>query len=529
MSRRPLAQVLIPPVALAAVAVAGAACGSERRAAAPPPPLDAAAPPPSPVATTPPPPPIPEFPDGTRSLRLKRTMPVRLEPADEAKRIGTIAQDTRVSWTKLSRGKGCKQPWVQIVPRGWVCSDFVEPTTRVPVGVELPRLDREEVVPGTYGRITGDGASTYALPPPPGKDKNGKKKDARGDKKKGKPAPPPPDAGVPDAATELAGPVTSPDQLDAEPAAPEVPDPMLTGHPLLGSVTVRKYGEIAFGDVVYWKVSRGNEYVRKKSIYEHKPSTYQGTRLGDDTGLSLPLAFVWPRSKSATKVATHRKSRGGGTVRQVPSRTALGVVETFEVDGKPVAYRVGDAEWIDAAQVRLVTAAEPPPLVGEHERWFDVDLDTQVLVAYEGRLPVYATMVSTGKKDTPTETGVFRMWKKISETDMKGLSGEDPYSVATVPWTQFFSPERGLALHAAYWHDSFGTQKSHGCVNLAPQDARWLYFWSEPVVPAGWTMTAGVVEAPGSIVRVHSKDDPDPPFKGYAKTVQAARAGGGEP
>ena len=47
---------------------------------------------------------------------------------------------------------------------------------------------------------------------------------------------------------------------------------------------------------------------------------------------------------------------------------------------------------IDAAQVRLVTAAEPPPLVGEHERWFDVDLDTQVLVAYEGDRPVAGTL-----------------------------------------------------------------------------------------------------------------------------------------
>ena len=113
--------------------------------------------------------------------------------------------------------------------------------------------------------------------------------------------------------------------------------------------------------------------------------------------------------------------------------------------------------------------------------------------------------------------------KKISEADMKGLSGEDQYSVATVPWTQFYSPERGLALHAAYWHDRFGVPRSHGCINLSPIDARWLYFWSEPVVPAGWTMTAGVMESPGSVVRVRSKDDPNPQWKGYAKKVVAER------
>ena len=125
-------------------------------------------------------------------------------------------------------------------------------------------------------------------------------------------------------------------------------------------------------------------------------------------------------------------------------------------------------------------------------------------------MPVYATMVTSGGKDTPTETGVYRMWMKESEADMKGLNGEDPYSVATVPWTQFFSPEKGFALHTAYWHDAFGKQRSHGCVNLAPRDARWLYFWSDPQVPPGWTMAAGVVEAPGSIVRIRSAADPTP-------------------
>lgn len=107
---------------------------------------------------------------------------------------------------------------------------------------------------------------------------------------------------------------------------------------------------------------------------------------------------------------------------------------------------------------------------------------------------------------------------------MNGLNGEDPYSVATVPWTQFFSPIKGLALHAAYWHDRFGRPLSHGCVNLAPRDARRLYYWSDPQVPPGWTSTQGVVEAPGSIVRVRSSADPNPEFKGYAKKVADFRA-----
>jgi hypothetical protein len=188
-------------------------------------------------------------------------------------------------------------------------------------------------------------------------------------------------------------------------------------------------------------------------------------------------------------------------------------------DGKPSAYRIGDGEWMAPADVRVFQPTPPPAGLQPNERWIDVDLDAQTLVAFEGDTPVYATMVSSGGKETPTETGIYRVWMKESEADMKGLNGEDPYSVATVPWTQFFSPEKGLALHTAYWHDQFGRQRSHGCVNLAPRDARWLYFWSDPQVPPGWTMAAGVVEAPGSIVRIRSAADPNPTVKGYAKKV----------
>ncbi|MBK7074794.1 MAG: L,D-transpeptidase [Myxococcales bacterium] len=201
---------------------------------------------------------------------------------------------------------------------------------------------------------------------------------------------------------------------------------------------------------------------------------------------------------------------------------AVPVLETAQDGGAVIAYRIGDGEWIDAGQVRVAMPMPMPAGVKPGERWIDVDLDQQLLVAYEGDLPVYATLVSTGLKDTPTETGIYRIWKKVSETDMKGLTGEDPYSVATVPWTQFFSPEKGLALHTSYWHDRFGFQKSHGCVNLAPRDARWLYFFTDPQVPPGWSMAAGVVEAPGSVVRVRSKADPDPPVRGYAQKVDDA-------
>jgi len=275
----------------------------------------------------------------------------------------------------------------------------------------------------------------------------------------------------------------------------------------------------------YWKVSQKDpEYVLAQAISKHRPSLYGGSRLGDDTGWGVPLAFVWPRVPSWQQAGTSYKALGGGQVRMLPSRTPLPILETFaDKNGKAIAYRVGAEEWIAAADVRVFNAAPPPALLLPNERWIDVDLESQILVAFEGNVAVYSTMVSTGGKETPTLPGTYRMWLKESEADMKGLNGEDPYSVATVPWTQFFSPENDLALHTAYWHDQFGVKRSHGCVNLAPRDARWLYFWSDPQVPPGWTMAAGVVEAPGSIVRVRTKDEPNPPLREYALKVNEVR------
>jgi hypothetical protein len=487
---------------LAAMAIG---CGSkpEGPPSAPPAPAPEA---PAAVAEAPAPP--PEFPEGTRSLELRRTVGVRIEPGDDAKRIGTVAVDTRVGWTRTAEARGCDKKWIEIRPRGWVCGDYVEPSKKPPFGQEVPHLDRGELVPGVYGKVTAPSSVTYVLEKPDDKKKKPGKKGRKG-KRDGRPA-------------DRRRPVAAPDDADDAPR-PTGPR-MVEDKPLVGSINVRQYDVVTVDGKDYWKIDKKeNAYVLRQAISLHHPSGYGGGRLGDDTGWEAPVAFVWPRY-GAPLAWTTNSAAGGGVNRQVAARTLVPIAETAaDKAGKPTAYRIGAGEWIAAGDVRVFQPVAPPALLTPGERWIDVDLDSQILVAFEGAEAVYATMVSSGGGATPTETGVYRMWLKESEADMKGLNGEDPYSVATVPWTQFFSPEKGLALHTAYWHDQFGTRRSHGCVNLAPRDARWLYFWSDPQVPPGWTSAAGMVEAPGSIVRVRSKDDPTPEVKGYARKVAEAR------
>jgi lipoprotein-anchoring transpeptidase ErfK/SrfK len=142
-----------------------------------------------------------------------------------------------------------------------------------------------------------------------------------------------------------------------------------------------------------------------------------------------------------------------------------------------------------------------------YDRWIDVDLSDQTLVAYQGQRPVFATMVSTGKKGSAEEsfqtpTGRFRIYNKQVTSTMDGTTATDGnYAIQDVPWVMYF--EGSYALHGAFWHQSFGRVRSHGCVNLGPSDARWLFFWTTPFLPEGWHGVNGTDDSPGTTIIIH--------------------------
>ena len=105
-------------------------------------------------------------------------------------------------------------------------------------------------------------------------------------------------------------------------------------------------------------------------------------------------------------------------------------------------------------------------------RWIQVDLSRQRLIAWEGNQPIFGVIVSTGKKSTPTPTGVFNIYVKLRKTRMRG----EDYDVPNVPYTMYY--KGGYGIHGAYWHNNFGTPVSHGCVNVAPNHAKKLFNWA---------------------------------------------------
>lgn len=117
-------------------------------------------------------------------------------------------------------------------------------------------------------------------------------------------------------------------------------------------------------------------------------------------------------------------------------------------------------------------SAKVKQLKNSNKRWIQVDLSEQRLITWEGNKPVFGVIVSTGKKDTPTPTGVFNIYTKLEKTRMKG----EDYDIEDVPHTMYYQGSYGI--HGAFWHKSFGTPVSRGCVNVAPNHAKKIFNWA---------------------------------------------------
>lgn len=134
--------------------------------------------------------------------------------------------------------------------------------------------------------------------------------------------------------------------------------------------------------------------------------------------------------------------------------------------------------------VRVVDTIDRPREIAKHDRWIHIRLSEQTLVAYEGDTPKLATMVSTGIPGRSTPTGTWEVHYKYVAKTMRGPDDtHGSYTVSQVPWTMFY--DGPYAVHGAYWHNEFGQVRSHGCTNVPPVDARWLFDWGG-TVPPGW-------------------------------------------
>jgi lipoprotein-anchoring transpeptidase ErfK/SrfK len=171
-----------------------------------------------------------------------------------------------------------------------------------------------------------------------------------------------------------------------------------------------------------------------------------------------------------------------------------------EADGS-VFYRVnekygnrGDLYWADAQAFRPLSPEEMEPINPQAENKrivIEIDRNRQSLSCYEGNTEVYYCRASTGKAEGSTPIGQYAVYRKLVSLHMEGGSAVAGWDVNGVGWTCLFTGG-GVAIHSTYWHNNFGEPESNGCVNVTPDDSKWIFRWASPQVqfiPGDQTVT----------------------------------------
>jgi L,D-transpeptidase catalytic domain len=407
---------------------------------------------------------------------------------------------------------GCKE-WYAVEPTGYVCagdSATVDPKDPVVVALaaDAPRTDSPW--PYDYGESLG--APRYAHAPTPQEQRHDEwdfdEHEALVTR-----------ARAGEAVDKLAG-------VDLSPATPGrwgvVPDPaeLRELSPLVREARPR----IAAGSTVAYTrsfelggrtflITHDHAIVPRDRVKPYPRSEFHGVELGRE--VSLPLAFF--RGEARPKYRRGPDGTFAPTGESWPRLAFVGLTGDEAKDGKRTFLATREPEtWVLDSDAAVVRTEKPPAMAlatpGGRKTWLDVSILGGTLVAYEGDVPVFATLISPGRGGVPeggrdpletasTPTGTFRVDGKFVTATM--VSSTNDLLVHTeVQYVQNFHGPH--ALHAAYWHDGWGEKKSGGCVNLAPTDAKRLFGWTEPRVPEDWYgMRSAQEMGPATVVVMH--------------------------
>lgn len=424
----------------------------------------------------------------------KQTL-VYARPSFDAPKLGYLRSGAIVHRSTTAAGyEGCRGGFYEIAPEGYVCAG---PNASLDPNGELSRAvarraDRTATLPYEYGASVGAGAPLYSRIP------------TLEDERAAEP-------GL--GARRGASPSFDEVAFDGVPWFLENGGESISTsggrfprtRPVLGNAIAKS----AFAFVSMFE-SGGRRFglttdmavVPLDRLTRIVPSRFHGLPLGAEA--KLPVVFV--RSQAAALYA-------GEPLKGLRFERRLEYREGIPITGKRVRaggmyyLETNDGRFIvDQGLVRIDPPSTLPPWASGNRSWIDVSIDRQALVAYEGPRPVFVTLVSTGidGKGDPETThstvqGEFLIHTKHVTVTMDGDAVGDEFDLRDVPYVQYFKD--GFALHAAYWHDGFGAPRSHGCVNLSPLDARWLFAWTLPSVPVTWH---GAMSAHGTLVSIHA-------------------------
>lgn len=464
--------------------------------------------------------------------------------ADKEAKIGYVQSGARLAVVdKPKPAEGCTSGWLQLVDGGYVCSaigTLDEKDSRTRFAQRVPDLDA--LLPYTYARNTKNGTPMYrSVPTREEIDRYEpylrEEAEAKAQKQQlaaaassgpalvasaspiGSVAGPAASSASP---TLLPAPISSEEQADLpwwqrEGAQDRLHEMKLSdlrsdSDDVLAQRMVRGF-YVAVDRTFRWNGRSWYKTTKRMVVPADRfgiasPSDFKGVELGADW--QLPVAWVHGSAESINTYELDEQKKHVKLAGKLKHFDAIQLSdETLELNSVKYA-QLKNGKWVKQSQVRITAPGPAPEGLKPDEPWIDVNLSQQTLIAFEGTRPVFATLLSSGKaskikdKDHSTPIGSWRIREKHVTTTMDGdgtAAGDLPYSIEDVPYVMYFF--RSYALHGAFWHRNFGVQMSHGCINLAPLDAKRLFFFAAPRIPAGWHGVWSSSAHPGSWVVVH--------------------------
>jgi hypothetical protein len=216
-------------------------------------------------------------------------------------------------------------------------------------------------------------------------------------------------------------------------------------------------------------------------------TTWHGTDLRK---IGLPMAFTLRLG-----VRPWQLKSGRATVLddEFEPRTAIPISGRFRTVNGQRYYFAREGYWLRARDIYLLYKRHKfPEWANGEQRWLDISLANQTLVAWQGRQPIYATLLSSGedrlgdpKSGPSTPRGVFKIKAKHVTAPIDGREVANRYSIFEAPWVCELDGE-SIAITGAHWLKRFGEAQGYHNIALAPIDARWFWHWSSLRVPDGW-------------------------------------------
>lgn len=214
---------------------------------------------------------------------------------------------------------------------------------------------------------------------------------------------------------------------------------------------------------------------------------FKGVEINDD--VHLPVAFVVKYGVRNWHIEADKAAKR----ELLQPMTAIHLTGKFRSVSGDMFWATADGRHVRHKDMTVVRKRDSHPefAIGD-QKWIDISITTSTLVAYEGKRPVYATLISPGRDrfgdpraNASTQMGTFSIAAKhvtASKVGTKPFSEEG--DMLDVPWVLELSS--GEVMHSAFWHARFGVERSSGNVELPPVDAAWLFRWVDPALPEGW-------------------------------------------